>query len=114
VLSAVATAAWLLIVFAGVIADAGDQGARAAEAKSINDAKRAQLEAGQRELELVRSRAFLDLRSRAFGLGETGERVFAIQLQAPPPPVLVPLGADVEQPARPTASEEWLDLLFGS
>lgn len=103
---------WLVLVFGRALSELNAATERAAELRAESAALEARLEAGRRELELVRSDAFQRLQARAYGLGDEGERPFALEPDAPPPPTIVPLGAD-SSPARRTPLDAWLQLLFG-
>jgi hypothetical protein len=107
-------AAWVILVFGRVLSEANAIGARAAEARAENAALRAQLEAGRAEVSVIQADEFLRVHARAYGLGEPGERVFALRPGAPDPIPIVPLGAAGDPAAPASPLDEWLDLLFGS
>ena len=62
---------------------------------------------------LIQTDAFMAREARAFGMGDAGERPFALEPDAPPPARIVPLGAEPTAVETRGPLEEWLDLLFG-
>jgi cell division protein FtsB len=111
--ASVIVGAWLLAVFGSALArsDAIEQEARAVRAENAALVER--IAAGQREVELIQTEAFLSIRARAFGMGVPRERPFALASDAPPRVEIVPLGEDPAQAVPATPLEEWLELLFG-
>jgi cell division protein FtsB len=110
---AVGLVGWLLIVFAGALADAAAVRDEARRELAVNEDLRARVAAGEAEIALIGERAFLDHLARAFGMGEPGERAFSLAPGAPPPPSMRPLGptsAPGEAADGPTA---WIDALLG-
>jgi hypothetical protein len=106
--------AWIVLVFARAVMDSSAATDRVGALRDETVALEAQLEASRRELELIRDPRFIAQQARAYGMGETGERAFALPAGAPAAPSIRPLGAgaDDERPSAPL--EAWLDLLFGS
>jgi cell division protein FtsB len=104
---------WLVVVFGHALADANTINADAARARAENDALRARVEAGRREIAFIQTDTFLSLEARAYGMGRRGERAFALEPGAPSPPPLVPLGGEPSPQVPPTPLEEWVALLFG-
>ena len=113
VVGAAILAVWLVLVFGRVLTQLNEATERAATVNAESAALQARLEAGRRELELVQSDAFQALQARAFGLGGERERAFALEIDAPPPPTVVPLGGESPSAVR-TPLESWLRLLFGA
>lgn len=105
-------AVWLVLVFGRALTQLNEASERAAAVSAESAALQARLEAGQRELELVQTDAFQSLQARSYGLGEEGERAFALEAEAPPPPPIVPLGTESTTVSR-TPLEAWLGVLFG-
>jgi hypothetical protein len=105
-------AVWLVLVFGRSLTELNEATERAAALGAETAALQARLDAGQRELELVQTDAFQALQARAYGLGGNGERAFALEAGAPPPPIVVPLGGESPTSVR-TPLESWLSLLFG-
>lgn len=104
---------WIVLVFAGTLAEAHAVNERAAAVQAEIDVLQAQLDAGRQEILLIQGDAFLGIQARAYGMGERGERPFALAADAPPPDQIVPLGGD-PTPAEETAPlDAWLSLLFG-
>ncbi|MFN8623186.1 MAG: hypothetical protein U0869_20800 [Chloroflexota bacterium] len=104
---------WLLVVFAGALADASTQAARLKQEQAVNAGLRAQVDAGSAEIQQIQARGFQDFLARAYGMGEPAERPYALQAGAPPPPSMVPLGEDPATTTTSTPLEDWLDLLLG-
>jgi cell division protein FtsB len=113
-LGLVAIAVWLVLVFSRTLGDLNQATARETAVRSEAEQLQARLDQVNRELALVETDAFLSLKARGYGMGEPGERVFALEPDAPPPPTILPLGG--EQPAIEQVSplEAWLELLFGN
>jgi hypothetical protein len=105
---------WVVLVFARAVMDSSAATDRVGALRGENASLEAELDAGRRELELIRDPRFIAQQARAFGIGEAGERAFALPVDAPPAPSIRPLGStlDDERPRAPL--EAWLDLLFGS
>ncbi|MEP7361296.1 MAG: hypothetical protein ABI744_06940 [Chloroflexota bacterium] len=105
---------WLLVTFGRALGQLNDATQREAAAAAETRTLQAQLESGRRELSLVQTDAFQALQARALGMGGPGERIFALTAGAPPPPAIVPLGADGSSTAKASPIEAWLELLFGN
>ena len=104
---------WLVLTFGRSLAQLNEAGQREAAMTAETNALQAELDAGRRELTLVRTDAFQALQARALGYGKNGEIVFTLPVDAPAPEHVVPLGsAGVAQPSE-TPLEGWLNLLFG-
>ena len=106
--------AWIVLVFARAVVDSSAATDRLGTLSGENDALQAQLEAGQRELELIRDPRFVAQQARAYGMGASGERAFALPVGAPPAPSIRPLGSAFRDDGPRAPLEAWLDLLFGS
>lgn len=104
---------WIVVVFAGAVADSATTSTRAEQVRAATAASAAKLEAERRELELVQTPAYIRLQARAYGYGGPGERVFFLQPGAPQPATLTPLGADPRRSTPRSPLDDWLALLFG-
>jgi cell division protein FtsB len=103
----------VLMVFARALSEASAVNERAARMRAENAVLQEQLTARQHEVQLIQGDAFLRVQARAYGLGEPGERVFGLPVDAPAPPSIIPLGAAPAE-GRPTSPlDAWLELLFG-
>jgi len=107
-------AVWLLVVFAGALADASEQAARLAREQAVNDALTARVVAGSAEVVTIQERSFLEFMARSYGMGQSRERPFSLAPGAPPAPLLVPLGQEAVALTPSTPLEDWLDLLIGA
>jgi len=106
----VLVAGWLAVTFGGALVQVDAAQHEAAEVRAANQALEAELAAGREEIALIQTDAFLLLQARAFGMGDPGERSFALDAGTVLPSI-VPLGSD-PQPAAPlTPLDEWLELL---
>jgi hypothetical protein len=76
------------------ISDVIDTRAQVAAARSLNDSIRAEVEAGQREVEFAHEETYRRFASRGLGYGRGREEAFALRDGAPPPPSITPLGSD--------------------
>jgi hypothetical protein len=104
---------WLFLTFAQGVARSTAATDQVAEMRVANAALADELDAGERELSLVRGRAFARLEARSYGMGRPGERVFSLAEGAPPPPAITPLGADPATELTTTPLEDWLAVLLG-
>ena len=104
---------WIVLVFARAVASQATASGRADGLRAENAARAERLAAGQRELQIVQSAAFVRLQARAYGLGEAGERIFTLQPGGPVPRAITPLGGPATGAAPPTALDAWLALFFG-
>jgi cell division protein FtsB len=109
-------AAWVIILFARQVSEASAATARADDLRAANEALVTEVEALERELELIKRQEYVVQQARAYRLGSTREIPFALEAD---PPALAPdapgmaavrLGAEEE---RRTPLESWLSLLFG-
>ena len=101
---------WIVVVFGRAVATSADAAHQVALLQQANAARMAQLAAGQRELVLIQTPAYLDLQARAAGQGTADEHVFALASGAPSPRPIVPLGSPTD-PLPPTPLDAWLRLL---
>ena len=99
-------------VLAGSLSDAMTSRAAAQEVLAENEKIRAQVEAGRAEVDFARTAGYLAFAARSFGWGHPDERAFALELDAPPPPRIQPLGADPVVTAPPDTLGQVLGLLF--
>ncbi len=106
---------WVVIVFAKQVGESAAATARAESMRTQNAALAAQVEALEREYELIQSPEYIVQQGRAYRLGNPREVPFtARERQLPvnaPGSASVRLGAAAEAP--PTPLESWLSLLFG-
>lgn len=107
-------AVWLVLVFGRTLAQLNQATERALAVEAETAALQARLDAGRREAELVQGDAFMAMQARAFGIGRPAERAFSLAPGAPPPPVVVPLGAQPGPSPSTTPLEAWLRLLLGN
>lgn len=112
-IAVVVVVAWLTLVFGGELAHASAVDREAAQVRADNASFQAQIDAGNAEISLIQTDAFLSTEARVFGMGRAGERLFALDPGAPAPAHIVPLGEEAAPAAAKTPLEEWLDLLFG-
>jgi cell division protein FtsB len=110
----VVLAFWLLVTFGRALGQLSDATQRETAAAAETRALQAQLDSGRRELMLVQTDAFQAMQARALGMGETGEQVFALTADAPPPPEIVPLGGSSASTATSSPLDALLKLLFGN
>ncbi len=104
---------WLVLVFGSALAEVNAANRRAEQARNENAALQAELEGGAAEIELLQTDTFLRLQARAYGMGERGERAFALKAGTPLLPAIVPLGTPSGPPPTRSPLDEWLQLLFG-
>ncbi len=105
-------ALWLVLVFSRAVTEAAAVNEDADAVRQQIAELRERLDDARREVAVIQSGEFVLHRSRAFGMGETGERVFSLEPGAPPAPQIRPLGEPVEQEPT-TPLEDWIALLFG-
>jgi cell division protein FtsB len=105
---------WLVVIFGRALAEANSLTARLAQEQSVNDELRARVEAGRREISLAQTAAVLDFEARLFGMGRPGEKPFALDPGAPPPPALARLGNESPPPPPSAPLDDWLRLLVGT
>lgn len=103
---------WLVLVFGSVLADVSAANQRVQDVRADNAALEERVARGRAEIDLIRTDAFLRLQARAFGMGQRGERGFALEAGTPQIEAIVPLGSAPDLPA-PRPLDEWLQLLFG-
>lgn len=112
-LAIIVVGAWVVVGFGRTItsmnAATDRQAALTAETRVLN----AQLDAGERELDLVQTDGFQALQARAYGIGTPGEISFSLETDVPPAPHIVPLGEAGTSAQAGSPLEAWLGLLFG-
>jgi hypothetical protein len=115
ILLGVALAAWVIILFARQVTDAAAATGRAEAMVAANDARRAEVDGLQRELELIQQPAFVNQEARAYSLGGAHEIPFSLAQGAPPLPADAPGSAALRigAPISVSPLERWLTLLFG-
>jgi hypothetical protein len=115
ILLGVALVAWVIILFARQVTDAAAATGRAEAMVAANDARQAEVDGLQRELELIQQPAFVNQQARGYGLGGTHEIPFSLAAGAPPLPSDAPGSASsrVGAPISVSPLERWLTLLFG-
>ena len=84
-------------LFSGPLGESSSTHRRALEEQAINDDLTSRIAAGEREIVLLGDRSFLDQLARGWGLGVERERGFALQVGAPPPPEIRPVGEDLSR-----------------
>lgn len=107
---------WIVAVFARQVGDAGAAVDRADRLRAENAVFTSQVEALEKELDLVQRQAFIEQQARAYGLGGANERPFALAPDSSPLPADAPGSASARLGARPSRTapvDAWLDLLFG-
>ena len=105
--------AWLVLVFGSALGDVNAAQRRAQQMRHDNAALQMRLDQGRAEIDLIQTDDFLRLQARAYGMGERGERAFALEAGTPLMEPIVPLG-DALTPEPPRSPlDEWLRLLFG-
>lgn len=109
-------AAWILIAFARQAGVAAEASARAQELRLSNVQLASDVEAIQRELELIQRPQYIAIEMRAYRLGRAREIPFTLAPGMPPLGPNAPGSAAErigEQAPRVTPLESWLSLLFG-
>ncbi len=104
---------WLVLVFGSALADVDAAHRRAEQTRADNAALQERVEQGRAEIELMQTDTFLRLQARAYGMGERGERAFALEAGTPLMGPIPPLGISLEPPADRSPLEEWFLLFFG-
>lgn len=109
--------AWVVILFARQVGEASAATARAEDLRRANVVMAAEVEALERELDLIGRQAYIVQQARAHRLGGNREVAFTLEAGAPalgsdaPGSASVRLGAQPE--VRRSPLESWLELLFG-
>ena len=104
---------WVVFSFGRTITQLNFASDRQAVLAADTAALSAQLEAGQREVELVQTDGFQALQARAFGIGAPGEIAFSLESAAPAAARVAPLGSTGPGAQPQTPLDAWLRLLFG-
>jgi hypothetical protein len=112
----VIAAAWIVLGFADQAVEASRANARVAQELAVTAGAAAETDALRRELALVQQERWVLQQARAYQLGSSRERPFALDPSAPalpddaPGPAVRRIGAEV---AERTPLEAWLEVLFG-
>lgn len=107
---------WIVVVFARQVGEAAAATARADEMRLANDRMAVEVDALDRELELIQRQEFIAVGARGEGLGRGREVPFRLAADAPPLPPNAPGSAALRLgTGRPVGSplESWLSILFG-
>jgi len=108
---------WVLVTFAGQVSEAASAAERTEQMRAANAVLAGQVQALERELDVVTGSAWVEQQARAYQLGTTDERAFRLAPGAPslapdaPGSPTVRLGADAERQVGPL--EAWLEVIFG-
>jgi cell division protein FtsB len=108
--------AWMVVSFGRQVAEASAASSRAEDLRAANAALAAEVDALERELEVIQDQRYISQAARAFRLGNPDEIPFALEAGAPPLPVDAPGSAAARLGAEPSPGsplERWLDVLFG-
>lgn len=103
---------WLVLVFGGALGGVNAATRRAEQIRAENAALQQRQEQGRAEIALIQTDAFLRQQARAYGMGERGERAFALEAGTPLMAPIAPLGSSPEAGTARSTLEEWLQLLF--
>jgi hypothetical protein len=109
--------AWVVVLFARQVGEASAATARAEDLRRANAVMAAEVEALERELDLIGRQAYIVQQARAHRLGGNREIAFTLEAGAPPLGFEAPGSASVRLGAQPEVRrsplESWLELLFG-
>jgi cell division protein FtsB len=103
---------WIVLSFGRTIAALNDANARLAAIERETAALQMRIGQGEAEMELAQRPAFQRMLARSYGMGQPGERAFALDPDAPEPPPVAPLGGAAAGQGG-SALDAWLELLFG-
>lgn len=104
---------WVVLGFARTMTELNAATERRAGLTAETAALTAQVDAAHRELELIQTDGFQALQARAFAIGAPGEIAFALEVGAPSPVPVVPLGSEGAAAEPQTPLDAWLRLLLG-
>jgi cell division protein FtsB len=109
-------AAWVIVLFARQVGDASEAAARADAMRAHNAALESDVNALERELDLIQRQAYIAQAARGYRLGNPAEIPFSLAEDAPPLPSDAPGSAAAR--LGTTSSHEhpidaWMRLLFG-
>jgi cell division protein FtsB len=108
--------AWIVIMFARQAGEAAAASARVEAMRASNAALAADVDALDRELDLIQRQAYVVQQASGYRLGEPGQIPFTLSADAPPLGPSAPGSSSVRlgapEPAR-SPLESWLSLLFG-
>ena len=109
-------AAWVIVLFARQIGEAGEATARADGMRASNVVLAAEVDALEAELALIQRQAYIEQQAREYRLGGPREIPVVLAADAPPLPANAPGSASVrlgQTADRPSPFDSWLQLLFG-
>jgi cell division protein FtsB len=116
-LLAALVAAWVILLFARQVGEAGDATARAAAMRDENARLEAEANALQSELDLITRQDYIAQAARQYRLGTPKEVPFVLDDKAPPLAPDAPGSASVRlgtETVKATPVESWTRLLFGA
>jgi cell division protein FtsB len=103
----------LIVVFAGSLTRSADVGAEADQTRAEIAKLDERVEAGRAEIEYLATDEYVDQVARSLGLGERGEKPFALPPDAPSPAPITPIGSQPGNATGQTPFDAWMELLFG-
>ena len=109
--------AWIVLALSRQVGDAADATNRANQLSRDNQAITAQIQTLTQERILIQEQAYIEIESRAHGLGGRQEHAFSLAADAPALPPDAPGSASAAlgaAPSRTAPIDAWLDLLFGA
>jgi cell division protein FtsB len=109
-------AAWVILLFARQVGEAGEATARAAAMRTENANLEAEATALEAELALIQRQAYIEQAARGYRLGGAKEIPFTLTEDAPPLSADAPGSASVRlgtETVEITPLEAWARLLFG-
>jgi len=109
-------AVWIVVVFARQVGDAQAASNRAVQLAADNAALAAEVDALQRETDMIVQPQYVGLEARGYRFGDAKEIPFTLDPSVPAPVDGAPGSASVRLGAaidRQTPLESWLSILFG-
>ena len=110
---ALAVVVGIVVVLSGSLTRSTDVEAQADRARAEIAEIEKRFLAGEKELEFVQTEDFIRWQARVYGLGEAGERPFALE-DAPPPEPIAPIGPQDAETEAMVPFDAWMELLFGA